>query len=256
LSTPSASRLQTAGDLAIDAKARQGRTMSWRERLAWISGGVLLVALIASLLFARRSPANNARLTRLSLTPPVNSSFEHLAVSPDGRLLAFTAATGGKVQLWVRPFAADEAIPLAGTEGATFPTWSPDNRFIAFVAGGKLKKIEATGGIPITLCDGRVSTGMSWSRDGVILFSFLGGVGLYRTTANGGEVTVVLKPDVKRGESDYTDPFFLPDGQHFLFSVFAGQKESRGIFLGSLDSKTHERLLADDSSAVYTQGTN
>ena len=254
LSTPSASRL--AGDLAIDTKARQGRTMSWRERLAWASGGVLLLALITSLLFARRTPANDARLTRLSLTPPVNSSFEHIAVSPDGRSLAFTAATGGKVQLWVRPFDSDEATPLAGTEEATYPTWSPDNRFIAFVAGGKLKKIEATGGIPVTLGDGRVSTGLSWSRDGVILFSFLGGVGLSRIAANGGEATVVLKPDVKRGESDYTDPFFLPDGQHFLYSVFAGQREGRGIYLGSLDGKTHERLLGDDSNAVYTKGTN
>jgi Tol biopolymer transport system component len=226
-----------------------------RERLPWVIGGVLLVVLLASLPFTlayfRQGPPADARVMKLSLLPPENTSIDQIAVSPDGRWLAFTAATGGKVQLWIRALDSTEARAFPGTEGATYPFWSPDNRFIGFFAGGKLKKIEASGGIPATLCDARVSTGASWSRDGVILFSFLGGVGLLRVSAAGGEATVVLKPDVTRQETDFTDPSFLPDGQHFLYSKFSPQKDTRGIYLGSLDGKTNVRLLPDDSNAVY-----
>jgi len=254
LSSSSGSRLQTAEVVGLTEKLDVSLLLS-HERLPWIIGSVLLVALLASLPFTlayfRQRPLADARVLKLSLLPPENTSIDQIALSPDGRWLAFTAATGGKVLLWIRALDATEARAFPGTEAATYPFWSPDNRFIGFFAGGKLKKIEASGGIPATLCDARVSTGGSWSRDGVILFSFLGGVGLSRVSAAGGEVTVVMKPDVTRQETDFTDPSFLPDGQHFLYSKFGAQKEARGIYLGSLDGKINKRLLPDDSNAVY-----
>ncbi len=254
VSSSSGSRLQTAEVVGLTENLDVSRLLS-RERLPWLIGSVLLVALLASLPFSlayfRQRPPADARVLKLSLLPPENTSIDQIALSPDGRWLAFTAATGGKVLLWIRALDAIEARAFPGTEGATYPFWSPDNRFIGFFAGGKLKKIEASGGIPATLCDARVSTGASWSRDGVILFSFLGGVGLSRVSAAGGEVTVVLKPDVRRQETDFTDPSFLPDGQHFLYSKFSPQKDTRGIYVGSLDGKTNKRLLPDDSNAVY-----
>jgi len=252
--SPSGSRLQTAEVVGMTEKLGPPRLLS-RERLPWIIGGVLLVALLASLPFTlsyfRQGQPADARVLKLSLLPPENTSIDQIALSPDGRWLAFTGATGGKVQLWIRALDSTEARAFPGTEGATYAFWSPDNRFIGFFAGGKLKKIEASGGIPATLCDARVSTGASWSRDGVILFSFLGGVGLSRVSAAGGEVTVVLKPDATRQETEFTDPFFLPDGQHFLYSTFGPQKDTRGIYVGSLDGKTNKRLLPDDSNAIY-----
>ncbi len=254
VSSSSGSRLQTTEVVGMTEKLGAARQLS-RERLLWIIGAVLLVVLLASLPFTlsyfRQGPPADPRVLKLSLLPPENTSIDQIALSPDGRWLAFTAATGGKVQLWIRALDSTEAKAFPGTEGATYPFWSPDNRFIGFFAGGKLKKIEASGGIPATLCDARVSTGASWSRDGVILFSFLGGVGLSRVSAAGGEVTVVVKPDVTRQETDFTDPSFLPDGQHFLYSKFGPQKDTRGIYLGSLDGKTNKRLLPDDSNAVY-----
>jgi Tol biopolymer transport system component len=84
-------------------------------------------------------------MMKLSLLPPEKSSFGQIAISPDGRHLAFTAATGGNVQLWVRPLDSTEARSLAGTHGAIFPFWSPDSRFIGFFADGRLKEIEFTG---------------------------------------------------------------------------------------------------------------
>jgi len=98
-----------------------------------------------------------------SILPPENSSFDHIAVSPDGRHLAFTAATGGKVQLWVRALDSSEARVLAGTQGAALPFWSPDSRFIGFFADGRLKKIEFTGGPIQPLCEaGGIPYGGTW----------------------------------------------------------------------------------------------
>jgi len=229
-----------------------------REWLGWIIAGLFLIGLLASPLFVylNKEPLRDARAARLSLLPPEKSSFDDVAISPDGRWLAFTAATGGKVQLWVRALDSTEANALAGTEGASYPFWSPDDRFIGYFAGNKLKKIEASGGLQTTLGDVRVGTGGSWSRDGVILFSSLGGVGLSRVSASGGEVTSVLKPDPRRQETDFTDPSFLPDGFHFLYSKSSPQKEVAGIYLASLDGKVNGRLLPDYSNAVYAAGAN
>jgi Tol biopolymer transport system component len=156
----------------------------------------------------------------------------------------------------VRGLNSTEANALAGTEGASYPFWSPDGRFVGYFAGNKLKKIAASGGIPTTLSDVNLGTGGSWSRDGVILFSSLGGVGLSRVSASGGEVTSVLRPDPRRQESDFTDPSFLPDGSHFLYSKTSTQKEIAGIYLASLDGTVNERVLPDHSNAVYAAAPN
>ena len=247
LSTPSGSELP-----ATTESAGKSRLLG-NARLAWLAAAAAL--LLATLAFAwpyfTRRPAADARAMKLSLLPPEKASFDHLAVSPDGRWLAFTATMGGRVQLWVRAFNSAEAKPLATTEGASHPFWSPDSRFIGFFALGKLKKIEVSGGLPATLCDTGVATGGAWSRDGVILFSALGRAGLSRVSSTGGEVTSVIGPDFNRQESFYIYPCFLPDGRHFLYSKVSAQKEVRGIYLASLDGAVNERLLGDDSNAVY-----
>ena len=110
---------------------------------------------------------------RLAMTAPTASGavVGPLAVSPDGRRIAIVATSAdGKSQLWVRSLDTLTAQALAGTEGAFQPFWSPDSRFIGFFAGGKLKKIEVSGGPPITLCDAPDPRGGTWNRDGVIVF--------------------------------------------------------------------------------------
>src|SRR5262245_14942105 len=212
---------------------------------------LLLVMLGVTWAYFRRQPTADERVTKLSLLPPEKSSFGQIAVSPDGRYLAFTAATGGNVQLWVRALDLTDARPLAGTQGATFPFWSPDSRFIAFFADGRLKKIEFTGRPALTLCEApRTVTGGAWSHAGVILFGQLQ-IGLLRVSATGGDVKQVTSYDRSRRETSQRYPAFLPDGYHFLYAINTGQNETRGVYLGSLDGTVKRRLLDDSSVTKY-----
>src|SRR5262249_28589130 len=186
---------------------------SVREKL-WMGATVVaaLVTLALAWAYFTRQPTADAPVVKSSIPPPEKSSFEHIAVSPNGRYLAFTAATGGKYQLWVRPLDSTEARPLAGTEGARQPFWSPDSPFIGFFADFRLRKIDATGGPVETLCDVGFPQGGAWGRDGVILFG--NWIGVSRILATGGKVTQATTVDGSRWEVDHFGPIFLPDGRH------------------------------------------
>src|SRR5438445_5390141 len=146
-----------------------------RERLGMAAAGVLLLTL--GLLAGRtlRAPVRDARVLRLSLSPPANAPFESfrsVTVSPDGQRIAFVGeAPDGKRSLWIRALDALQPRLLAGTEGAGHPFWSPDSRFLGFFADGKLKKIDASGGPPQVLANAPFDWGGTWSRDGVIVFA-------------------------------------------------------------------------------------
>jgi Tol biopolymer transport system component len=248
LSTPSNSRLETNAVETVSATPLLGAREKW-----WM-GATAVVAMVAIALawaYSTRQSASDARVFKTSILPPEKSSFGQIAVSPDGRHLAFTAATGGNVQLWVRALDSSDARLLAGTQGASLPFWSPDSRFIGFFADGRLKKIETTGGPVQKLCEDVVLPfGSAWSRDGVILFG-QGRFGLFRISAAGGEVSQVTAPDISRQELHHRYPTFLPDGRHFLYSIASGLKEARGVYLGSLDGTVKQRLLDDITAIKY-----
>jgi eukaryotic-like serine/threonine-protein kinase len=217
------------------------------ERLAWLAALLIGFAWV----YFTRQPKADAPVMKFSILPPEKSSFGQIAVSPDGRHLAFTAATGGNVQLWVLPVDSTEARPLAGTQGAIFPFWSPDSRFIAFFADSRLKKIEVTGGPALTLCEAPSPvSGGAWSRAGVVLFGQVQ-VGLSRISATGGEVTRVTTVDRTRQEMSHRYPTFLPEGHNFLYVINTGQKETRGVYLGSLDGTVKRRLLNEVTVIKY-----
>ncbi len=140
LSTPSGSRPESKLDTQAAAPAVTKNvgvpSVRKRERLAWLVAAALLLGMLvlAWAYFTRQPMANDARAMRFSIPPPERSSFSQVAMSPDGRHLAFTAATGGKLQLWVRALDSTEARAIAGTHGARLPFWSPDSRFIGFFA--------------------------------------------------------------------------------------------------------------------------
>jgi serine/threonine protein kinase/Tol biopolymer transport system component len=225
---------------------RFGQEKLWAAATAL---AVLVSAFFAWAYFTRPLPRQERPL-RLSLSLPAKTKFGHMAISPDGAWLAFTTETGSR-QLWTLALSTGEAKPLAGSEGAKYLFWSPDSRFIGYFTADKLKKIEVTGGFSITLCDIRDGNGGSWNRQDVIILSTLEGGKLFRVSATGGAPALVLQNDLKRQELVLRFPSFLPDGHHFLYSLASNDKEVRGIYLGSLDGGTRQRLLGDYSNAIY-----
>ena len=123
------------------------------------------------------------------------------------------------------------AQPLAGTDGNEALFWSPDGRFIAFGAGGKLRKVAVSGGPVHTLCDARVAIGGTWSRDDVIVFAPDNRC-RYRVPAAGGEPTPVTTLDPSQGHNTHRWPYFLPDGRRFLYLARSGRPEHSGIYVG------------------------
>jgi Tol biopolymer transport system component/predicted Ser/Thr protein kinase len=237
-----------------------------RERIAWaVAAAAILAAGLAGYGFLRRSPAESFRM-RLFLLSPEKTDFEvtgancgSLTVSPDGRRVTFAAkGSDGKVVLWLRSLDDLTARPIPGTEGATFPFWSPDSRFLAFFADGKLQKVDVSGAPPLTLCDAPQGRSGGWNRDGVILFSPDTTTGISRVPAAGGGATPVTKLDPAHGETTHRWATFLPDGRHFLYmagSHGAGTKsEINAIYIGALGSNEKTLLLQTRSNVAYASG--
>ena len=260
-------RFQSASDVAFALESVQGlsshpsqqttvgilpRQTRWKSKhLFWAAGGGLLVLLFGSLALSyfSREQNNRPNTIKLTLATPPHSTFPaSVTISPDGQRVAFTAATSeGKRLLWVRPLDSLIAQPLAATEGARSPFWSPDSRFIGYFANHKLLKIEASGGRPQTLCDAPENGGGAWSREGIILVA--GQQGLYRISSGGG--TPELATKVAPKEEAHRWPSFLPDGRHFVFLGDAGTTEDHNIRIGSLDSQDTQILFGAISRIVY-----
>ncbi len=233
----------------------------------WMTITLVLVCTTAALLYVlnTRSALIGSGIVRASLLPPEKHSFlggspfEALAVSPDGQKIAFVASDSiGRRSLWVRPINVLTASELAGTDGAQDPFWSPDNRSIAFFAGGKLKKIEATGGPAFSICDVVAPRGGTWSQQGVIVFPVDQTVALSQVSDAGGTPVQLTKLDTTRKEYTHRWPFFLPDGKHFLYfartSPAYGGNALDAIAVGSLDGKTDKRLVQGISNPAYANG--
>jgi Tol biopolymer transport system component len=150
----------------------------------------------------------------------------------------------------LRSLDAVSARPLPGTEGASFPFWSPDGRSVGFFGDGKLKRIDVDGGQPQNLTDAPAGRGASWNRDGTIIFTpAFASSPIFRIPAAGGEPSPVTRPESPK-QTSHRFPQFLPDGRHFLYYV-QGIPESRGIYIGDLQGSETRRLLDADSAAVY-----
>ncbi len=237
-----------------------------REKLAWAFAAVaVLAAGLATVGYLRRAPAETFRV-RSFLLAPEKSDFElaginggSLTISPDGRLTTFAAkGPDGKLLLWLRSLGDLAAKPIPATDGATYPFWSPDSRFLAFFAGGKLKKVDISGSPPLDLCDAPNGRSGGWNRDGVILFSPDTTTSLYRVSAAGGPATPATRLDPARAETTHRWATFLPDGKHFLYMAGShGQgtkSESNAIFVGALGSTEKELLLQARSNVAYASG--
>ena len=157
-------------------------------------------------------------------------------------------------RVWVRPLDSVQAQPLAGTDGASFPFWSHDGRFVAFFAAGKLKRVDTSGGTPQTLADAPTGRGGTWSGDDVILFSGQPSSPILRIPASGGTVRPVTTFDAAQGTLTQYWPQFLPDGRHFLYYQRSTKAEHQGTYVTALDSSQSTRVLEIAGRAVYASG--
>ena len=239
--------------------AASGRAI---KSLRWVLTGVGLaaVALLAVAVAHFRERASEPAAIRFQISLPEKSQLgpgSRLALSPDGRRLAFSAIgpDGGRV-IWIRSLDSFESRPIARAEGASGVFWSPDSRWIAFWTGGKLKKLEVGGaggtGSPQTICTSAPAPGGTWNSDGVILFGFYGSTtGLLRVSQAGGEPVPITTVDRSRQELGHAMPQFLPDGHHYIYFVTSSDPDNAGVYLGTLDSTKKDRLLRTHAQGLY-----
>ena len=240
--------LEGAFETAVPQTTAPGGRLAWMASLA---AAALLIAAMAipALRHLRETPAPPLPETRTEIVTPATAYPVSFALSPDGRQIVFVASGDGPSRLWLRSLASSTAQPLAGTEGAVYPFWSPDSRSVGFFADGRLKRIDIGGGAPQTLATAASGRGGTWSADGMILFTPNATVSpLFLVPASGSEAAAVTNLD---RQSNQLFPFFLPDGRQFLFYA-QGAPETAGIYLGSLESGETKRLTPDGGTAgVY-----
>jgi serine/threonine protein kinase len=227
----------------------------WRERAAWLLSTIFFLLVVAG--GSVWWQASRRRTTPMYFHTSVPFPANDLALSPDGRMLAMVAysAQANNYMLWMYEVGGQRTTSLDATQGASFPFWSPDGKFIGFFADGKLKKVDTSGGQPQVLCDAPNGRGGTWNRDGVILFAPDGFGGLFRVSSSGGSPVEVTKPDPSRIETSNRWPVFLPDGKHFLYlgANFTGQLENNAMVVGSLDSQERRLLVSTSANATYAE---
>jgi len=222
---------------------------------AIVAAAVVVVAIAAGAAGYLLRPEPPREVLRVSLNLPSTLRLDApnmpLAFSPDGRTLAFAAAgPGGRPLLHLRPLDSLEAHALAGTEGATYPFWSPDGRFVGFFADHKLRKVPAAGGTVVSLCDALDGRGASWSRAGVIAFTPSPFGGLMLVPEAGGMPTPLTTTN--DSAMSHRLPFFLPDGRRLLYlSGTAIKDENNGIHWIDIESKETGAVLKVSSAARY-----
>ena len=239
------------GALPIDgAAAPRVPPRQWVAPLLGVFAAVAAASTLALAFVHFREARTASPTVRFHVPLPESTRSRVFELSPDGRYLAIDGVVMGRERLiGVRRLDALEVVPLPGTDGATYPFWSPDSSFIGFFADEKLKKVAVTGGPPQPICDAPGGRRATWNAEGTIVFASLGR-GLVRVPAAGGVPTPVTTPTHRENEL-HRFPWFLPDGQRFLYLVTSGTPEITGIYVGSLDGAAPVRLLPDASNAVY-----
>jgi eukaryotic-like serine/threonine-protein kinase len=232
-----------------------------RERFLWAAVAALAL-LLASLLWITLRERPAAPSLRSYLPPPAATGYDFTGdfsgppvLAPDGSAVAFCARGPKEADsLWVHPLGELAARKLEGTEGASFPFWSADEKFLGFFADGHLKKVPASGGPVTVLAEAPNARGGAWNQDNVILFEPDYRDSLFRISAAGGTPVRLTKFETNK-HTTHRWPLFLPDGKHFVFFAtnHSGNSE-QGIYFGSLADGSYKFLVNADSQPQFAAG--
>jgi eukaryotic-like serine/threonine-protein kinase len=235
---------ETAVWMQQPSEAAAGTTRgAWSRWLPWAIATVAVVAAIwlASARIGSRSSRDSEVLRSSILVPGrLVTQGTRIALSPDGTQLALIAlAADGRPQLWIRHINELTPLPIPGTVNARTPFWSVDSQWVAFVQDGKLRKVPAAGGEPVTLCDG-AAFGGSWNAQNLILFTSTS-QGIAVVSGSGGTASPVTHVDARQGDSPHVSPAFLSDGRRFLYVRLSVGDEPQ-VYLRSLDSSVETAI--------------
>lgn len=218
---------------------------------------VAAAAIFAAGWFLARPAVAPAQIIRSSVVLPAGTILDTdnkaIALSPDGHVLAYSGRdVAGRLQLWVRRLDSMDPRSLAGTDGATYPFWSPDGRYLGFFADGKLRKIPSSGGTAQTICDAGNGRGASWGADGVIVFAPLAFGPLMQVAAAGGTPSPVTTEE--RLDWTHRNPHFLPDGKRLLYFLGGpSSDDAGGIYMLDITSGETALVLTAESEGIFVE---
>ena len=236
----------------------------FKFNLARVVGAVAISAVVALGYLYYTEITKPLPVVKSTLLPDMGSELNDFAggslcVSPNGKMLTFVAvdSSDNVPRLWVRSLNTLTSLPLKGTDNASFPFWSPDSEYLAFFADGKLKKVLATGGPVLTVCDAISGRPGDWNKDDVIIFTPEYQGPLYTVPAAGGEPVQLTSLDSTNNDFTHRYATFLPDGDHFLFfnrteANAGGERDA--ICVGSLSDTTVNHLIFAKSNVAYAGG--
>ena len=228
-----------------------------RSRAPWIVAAAAIVVAVGAFVLARPAsrPASDARqVLRVHFVPPDGERLyfgtgRSVAVSPDGTKLVYSIESGVSSELRLRALDSGTSTPIPGTEGATNPFFSPDGRWIAFVANSQLKKVALAGGMPIALADAPFFRGGVWGDDGSIYFVPNLYVPIARVPAGGGPVEPVTRIRSEDGELQHRWPDLVATESVLLYAVGLGGDWDQAAIVA-------ERLGTEERRVVVQGGTN
>jgi serine/threonine protein kinase/Tol biopolymer transport system component len=258
-------RWQSAHDVRLELEAiaagsqdvamqRRGR---WPSIAGWTAAAAIALAAGIGWFFHSRS-AQPPVPYAFMIPPPENGSFEigdaPTIVSSDGRQFLLCIRVNGTKSFVVRNVDSFDLQPTAIPAASYDPFWSPDGKQLGFFHDGKLKRVAVKGGSAQTLADTGDARGASWGTSDTIVFAPTLTGPLMAVPAGGGAPRAVTKLDASRKEIAHWRPYFLPDGEHFLYAARSADPDDNSVWVGSLRSFDRKRVLDVDTTAIYDAG--
>ena len=240
------------------------KNIFYNPTIFWSTAVVLFIAVILLLVFSVFNKTEvEIQEMKASVIPPHGISYENsrgsnLTISPDGKYISFIGTDStGVSKLWVRPVNSLTARPLTTASASAYPFWSPDSKSIAYFDKGKMMKISLDAGTSLPICDITTGRGGSWSKNGTIIMSPNATGGIYRVPSSGGQPEEIIKSDTSNKNQSLRWAYFLPDGDHFLYSTensASGSTPADAIYLSSLSDTKSLKLIDASSNCQYANG--